>query len=162
MVADLPDDQQPEDAWTGGKQKVLQVVKSNYEIPPAPQGFRRLMDAPITWQGPSSIRVEECFSAGAPKRGPYDQERQDATALLKEMLLHGPVAARDVVEQTKALGISNRTLRRAKKELNVQVKKIGYQGIWRWHLPPDAPADKGVLPERYSASHCGCGRQGRR
>ena len=48
MIADQPEERQPDDIATNGKLKVMQVVKSNYSIPPAPQVFRRPLDAPIT------------------------------------------------------------------------------------------------------------------
>lgn len=144
MVADLPDDQQPDDAETQGKLKVLQVVKSNYAITPPPQAFRRPVNAAITWEGTSSVGIEECFASGTGKRGPDGQDRNDVMQLLEEMLVNGPVAAAKIAEQAKALGISDRTLRRAKKTLGIQVRKSGFQGTWHWHLPPPPKVTKDV------------------
>jgi hypothetical protein len=140
MVADLPDDQQPEDVETQGKVKVLQVVKSNYAIAPPPLTFRRPLNAAIAWQGASTIGIEECFATGTTKRGPEPQKRKDAEVLLREMLSNGPMAVAEVVSAAKELGLSDRTVRRAKSSVGVSAFKQTYEGPWMWKLLPSGQA----------------------
>jgi hypothetical protein len=117
-----------------GKLKVLQVVKSNYSIPPAPQMFRRPLDAPIAWLGDSEVGIEECFAVYPRSRGPEAKELVDAMELLKEMLAGGPVRTSEVLSQARGQGFSERTLRRAKKKLGVVAKRSEHMGPWEWSL----------------------------
>jgi len=59
---------------------------------------------------------------------------QDAKEFLREVLANEPVAANEVEEAAKANGISERTLRRGRKELGVKVTKAGFEGGWQWAL----------------------------
>jgi putative DNA primase/helicase len=134
MVADLPEDQQPEGTEQAGKLKVVQVVKSNYAIPPMPRMFRRPIDAAIEWLGESALTIEECYQPprrGA--RGPIAADRQFAQNLLKELLTGGSVSAVDVMKEAKEHGLSEITMRRAKQELGVETVKIGH--TWHWRFP---------------------------
>jgi RecA-family ATPase len=133
MLAEVPEARQPDDADVNGKQKVLQVVKSNYAIPPAPILFRRPLDAVIAWGGESAIGIEECFSGGS--RGRETPDRDDAEELLATMLAGGSQRATDVLAAAKESGISNATLRRARRSLGVRVYKVGLRGAWYWKLP---------------------------
>ncbi|HWV24427.1 MAG TPA: AAA family ATPase [Thermomicrobiales bacterium] len=137
MVADLPDDQQPDDVETGGKHKVMQVVKSNYTIPAAAQGFRRPLDGPIAWLGASPVGIEECFAATVPtgKRGPEPMERKDAETLLREVLADGPMKASEIMATMKSMGLSVSSVRRAKGTLGVSSFRQAYNGPWMWKLP---------------------------
>ena len=142
MIADQPDERQPEDIAEHGKLKVLQVVKSNYSIPPAPQGFRRPLDAAIRWLGPAEVTVEECLAVSPRARGPEAKELGDATAFLSELLKAGPVRTSEVMTQARGQVFSERTLRRAKKQLGVVANRVSPTGPWEWALPepePDAP-----------------------
>jgi putative DNA primase/helicase len=135
MIADQPEERQPDDVAAEGKLKVLQVVKSNYSIPPAPQMFRRPLDAPIAWLGDSEVGIEECFAVYPRSRGPEAKEMVDAMELLKEMLAGGPVRTSEVLSQARGQGFSERTLRRAKKKLGVVAKRSEHMGPWEWSLP---------------------------
>ena len=136
MIADLPEERQPEDVESGGKLKVLQVVKSNYSIPPAPQMFRRPLDAPIQWLGDSEVGIEECFTNPTVReRGRAASERNDAVDFLTELLADGPVPSSEIITQARAQGFSERTLRRAKKKLGIIAIRDGALGTWRWEMP---------------------------
>ena len=55
---------------------------------------------------------------------------------LREMFSDGAVVdAKEAEEAAEAHGISERTLRRARKELKIVPEKDGYQGTWKWRLP---------------------------
>jgi hypothetical protein len=136
MVADLPEDRQPADIDTQGKLKVVEVVKANYAMPPASRLFRRPLDGAIQWLGEAGITVEECYQP--PKRGSggvVPAARLEAEAFLKELLKGGSVRVTEVMQQAKAQGLGEITVRRAKQDLGVESLKIGYQGDWYWRLP---------------------------
>jgi hypothetical protein len=59
---------------------------------------------------------------------------EEACAFLAELLAAGPVAAAKVQEEAEALGIAEKTLRRARKKLGLSVTKIGMEGGWVWSL----------------------------
>lgn len=159
MVADLPEDQQPEGIETEGKVKVVEVVKANYAMPPRPRLFRRPIDGAIQWLGESALTVEECYQPTRRKgaHGPVAADRGMAESLLKELLKGGSVPAVEVLKEGKAYGISEMTVRRAKQALGVEAIRIGYGGAWHWRLPdktPDTvdgqvalPAQSGHLPQ---------------
>lgn len=153
MVADIPDDKQPDDVETQGKQKVLQVVKSNYAIAPPPRLFRRPLDAAIRWFGESGVGIDECFaSASGGKRGPQPQDREEAEQMLREMLRGGTVPVTEVMAEAKRLGFSVATMRRAKKALGIEAVKIGYARGWQWRFPLmpslDGPAEGAQVSPR--------------
>jgi len=135
MVADLPDDQQPADTETEGKLKVVQVVKSNYAIPPLPRLFRRPIDGAIQWKGESALTIEECYQPSriGGKRGPLATHQAIAESLLREMLAGGSVPSMDVMGEAKTHSLSEHTMRRAKQALGIETVKIGH--IWYWRFP---------------------------
>lgn len=137
MIADQPEERQPEDVATEGKLKVLQVVKSNYSIPPAPVMFRRPLDAPIRWLGLSEVGIEECLATYPKTRGPEAKEMADAMDLLREILTNGPVRTSEVMTLAGGQGFSERTLRRAKKKLGVVANRRDEKGAWQWVLPEE-------------------------
>lgn len=57
----------------------------------------------------------------------------DAKRFFKEILSQGSVAQSAVIVDAKQRGIKEKTLRNAKKELNVKSEKI--IGHWYWCLP---------------------------
>jgi putative DNA primase/helicase len=135
MLADVPDERQPEDVALAGKLKVLQVVKSNYSIPPAPMLFRRPLDAPVLWMGASTIDVERCFGGETRSPGPKSRERDEAEAFLREALAGGPAPAAELMRQAEELGLSESTVRRAKKRLGMVAMRRNAQAPWFWRLP---------------------------
>ena len=65
--------------------------------------------------------------------------RDAAKKFLCDILAHGPVPKTEVEETADANGIAERTLRRAKSELKIIVKKdrSQHQGQWTWQLPDE-------------------------
>jgi hypothetical protein len=67
--------------------------------------------------------------------------REEAEEFLSMILTVAPAAARKVVEEARALGIKDGTLKRAKKALGVQVQRQSFpggkpgDGYWIWELP---------------------------
>jgi hypothetical protein len=89
-----------------------------------------------------AARIEYCgvtdARADALLRVPQDPEersaRSKAIAFLCDELKDGPVMATAIEERARELGISKRTLDRAKKAVGVKSCNEG-DGGWSWHLP---------------------------
>ncbi|MGH7372288.1 MAG: hypothetical protein ACREJK_10655 [Candidatus Methylomirabilales bacterium] len=59
----------------------------------------------------------------------------EAEEFLREVLDGGPVPAKQVIQEAKEAGISEKTLRRAASRLGVGREKKGMAGPWVWTLP---------------------------
>ena len=60
---------------------------------------------------------------------------EEAMSFLREILSSGGISQFEILKQARANGISDRTLRRAKKRLGVKSFKNGGPGVpWRWSL----------------------------
>ena len=93
----------------------------------------------IVWhKEPVDISAVEAMQAIADNKSP--STRDNTKGFLETLLAGEPVPSKDVIEAAEANGISRRTLTRARKELNITVKKDGPivdgERTWRWHLAP--------------------------
>jgi putative DNA primase/helicase len=91
----------------------------------------------IVWHAePVDITATEAMQAAAESKSP--SARETAKRFLEALLSDGPVDAKDAIEAAEANGISVRTLKRARSELSIDVKKDGPivdgERTWRWHL----------------------------
>jgi hypothetical protein len=66
---------------------------------------------------------------------PPINQQEHAKRFLVEQLKAGPVRARDVVDAAITVGLTERTLQRAKEKLGITATKSGYQGAWVWSFP---------------------------
>mgnify|MGYP007100551836 CR=1 FL=1 len=72
---------------------------------------------------------------------------------MKETLAHGPVAAKEIKKQARRAGIAEITLRRAKRELGVRVRRVGErEGEWQWVKDDHPPAKDVHFPKSISMS----------
>ncbi len=73
---------------------------------------------------------------GAPLDGDERSARDEAVQFLDAKLAEGPIRSKELIGSAKDAGISETTLRRAKKELGIKVdqKTDG----WYWSLPEEA------------------------
>ena len=71
--------------------------------------------------------------------------RDRAAAWLAEQLSAGPVAASDIRHRAEQAGLSERQIRRAKRDLAIEGEPLGFGGAWHWRLP-QTDAQRGVLP----------------
>jgi hypothetical protein len=98
--------------------------------------------ARVVWSGTSSL------SAGDILREPADPEQRSALSEAKEFLLkelaEGSVTAEQVKKDARAAGVSERTLKRAKRALGVRSDKAS-DGSWNW-VPPDNEPKGGHSP----------------
>jgi hypothetical protein len=138
--------------------RVLASTKNNLGAPPPALGFRIVADrhgrAHIEWTGPVDVTAEEMVQLPNHRRG---EQLPRAVVFLEKLLGKGPRPREAVVRRTQAHGISNRTLLRAKSQLEVVSKETREHGknVWHWSLPdangskPDGeeyPADGRALP----------------
>jgi hypothetical protein len=125
------------------ERRVLATTKNNLAKPPASLLFRvEEADngaARVTWLGKSEASAKDLLAT------PHDQEQADARSeameFLNDILSDRPVPAEDVLREAEDAGISESTLRRAKKHLGVMAyrkSKPGEsrgKGRWLWKLP---------------------------
>ena len=135
VVAKHPDD--PE-------QRVVATIKCNLTAHPEPMAFGFTHGGHFTWMGVTEVDVSRLMAP--PVRDEDRNEREEAKDFLKSLLADGPVPAPKVQQESKELGISNRTLSRAKSDLGVvslrsgageegHGKGRGKTATWHWHLP---------------------------
>ncbi|WP_165491819.1 AAA family ATPase [Egibacter rhizosphaerae] len=65
--------------------------------------------------------------------------RGEAETFLAATLEPGPRPAREIIAEASTAGIAERTLKRAKKRLDVRSNKHGPDGTWSWSLPHQQP-----------------------
>jgi hypothetical protein len=96
---------------------------------------KNILTSRIVWdKAPVTISANEALEREA-------ERKRGSTGLDAENLLRERVAAggegtpvKDIQEEAEALGISERTLNRARKRLGLKARKAGYQGEWRLFL----------------------------
>jgi RecA-family ATPase len=85
----------------------------------------------IVWGGYTETKADDALSA----LGNDEASEQDrAVAFLKSALNSGPAPMKEIEAWAEGEGIAQRTLRRAKRHLNVQSVKLGLQDGWAWQL----------------------------
>jgi putative DNA primase/helicase len=141
--------------------RVVASTKNNLAMPPASLMYQ-LEEADtgsvrVDWLGQSEVSASQLLAT------PRDEEQADARGeaveFLNDVLCDGPVAASQVKEESEDAGITDITLRRAKKSIgilayreNVAGDKRG-SGRWMWKLPmvelltDDVQGAQGVLKE---------------
>lgn len=87
----------------------------------------------IVWHGYVDVTATEAMQATNENKSPG--ARDCAKNFLMATLADGPMSKAEIEAAARANCISERTLRRAKDELGVIVKKDGEGGGWTWRLP---------------------------
>ena len=82
----------------------------------------------FAWKGYCDVVVDDLLCG----RGSVETKTMQMEAVLREML-SVPVAAEEVFAKAQSLGISERTVKTAKKNVGVVTEKIGEK--WVWKLP---------------------------
>jgi hypothetical protein len=88
----------------------------------------------VMWDAePVTVTADEAMQAGTSPRATALREAQD---WLAATLAEGPLPAKEVSAAATAVGITERTLRRARTALSIIVQKDpGKGGGWTWRLP---------------------------
>jgi hypothetical protein len=120
-------------------QRVMATVKCNLSAHPEPMAFGFTHDGRFAWQGMTEVDMSLLM---APTIREDTSARQDAAQFLKQVLADGELPAKQVLSEAREYGISEITLRRAAKELHVDIARLGERGKkgggqWVWRLPPE-------------------------
>jgi len=141
-----PDDPEGDD----GPRRLLAHSKSNlsalaptlvYELSPiqldALEGNPEVTTTKLELVGESQLGHMDVLK----RRDDVDEEHvsalDEAKSFLLEELGAGSVAATTIIASAKSIGISEKTLRRAKMELRLAKSREGFGGAWLWALPED-------------------------
>ena len=94
----------------------------------------------VQWEAePVEVSVDDVLAFQPSKNpGPDPTERDEAAEWLQDALTEGPQPSKELLARAKKDGISEGTLKRAKRELGVRASKDGWEGGWTWRLSPDA------------------------
>lgn len=114
---------------------VLAQTKNN--LGPEPPSLRfRIVAADgvprIQWEGETSHTAKSLLDSSEKDER---EARTEAKAFLRQDLSGGPKLRQDVVAAARRLGISERTLLRAKSELGIKSAKEGFRSGWLWYRP---------------------------
>ncbi len=123
--------------------RVLASTKNNLAMPPASLMFgleeAKSGSVRVTWLGQSEVSAKDLLAT--PQDHEHADARSEAVEFLNDVLADGPLPAKQVIEEADDAGIAEKTLRRAKKLLDVIVyrenttgEKRG-SGRWLWKLP---------------------------
>jgi hypothetical protein len=113
-------------------QRVLVQTRSKLGPLAPPLGYVIQEDGKLCWTGESDESAPEI---SVPMAGAEQQHAvREAKDFLRATLNQGRVAALEVLQQARRLGISARTLRRAKALLQVASERRD-DGTWRWFMP---------------------------
>jgi hypothetical protein len=101
----------------------------------------------VEWLGTSPVSADELLG-GAPRQ--EDGPRDRATAFLQQFLAAGPRTSREVWEAAQQAGLSERTLRRARRGLGIRRRYRSQEGrpVSYWALPgQEVPGSRSGCPE---------------
>lgn len=116
------------------RERAIVQTKTNL-LPERPQAIGYTIDPQhgFCWTGPSSLTAATMLTAKMQETHVERSEREEAKALLREILSGGPLAQKEVMKAAREAGISESTIRRAKYDIGLQVRKNGL-GPWEWSL----------------------------
>ena len=111
--------------------RVVMQVKTNLNTPPKPQAFC-IEDGAIRWLGDMDITEKEILSGKRNECSKMSAAMELISETLKE---NKEMESKDMFLLGKAQGISERTMKSAKKELGLSSKKV--QNRWVWFINPE-------------------------
>lgn len=112
-------------------------IKSNLAPFGKSLGFK-IDDGKFNWTGESNLTSQDILGSEFNKTNKFDA----AEEFLKNILEAGPVSQTEIIDAAKVRDISERTINRAKKSLNIVSTQSHYTGKqgggeWYWSLPKD-------------------------
>lgn len=122
------------------RQKALCQTKNNLAAKFEKSIGFEIADGQFRWTGESTLTAATMLTALRVETDEDKNARLDATTFLREWLRPGEQLATDIFDDARKYRISERTLNRVKKDLNVQSRKEGYgkNSKWFWSLPEDS------------------------
>ncbi len=126
--------------------RILASTKSNLSAPPQSVAFhleRVGETVRVAWDGETAHRAAELLAAADPDER---SAREEARVFLREELATGRQLAEDLKRKASRMGIAERTLKRAKRDLGVNAEREGFStdGMWYWRLPLGGDGSKGA------------------
>jgi putative DNA primase/helicase len=131
-----------EEPETSSGRRLLLAVKNNLGPPAAGLGFhlvqrivsKGIVASHIAWDSsPVTTTADQALAAAS--AGTTAQAPGEAVDFLREELAAGPRPVNEIKASASDAGIAPRTLRRAKKTLEIKTQKVGLTGGWQWGLP---------------------------
>jgi DNA polymerase I len=121
-------------ALNAGGQTTLAFSFGVRDVGVDPNTGKTIVAPYVIWESQYvDVTATEAMQAASENKSPG--ARDEAKKFLLAILASGPVAKTEIEEAAKAEGISERTLYRAKRELNnVIAKKDAADGRWTWRL----------------------------
>ena len=112
------------------------VAQDKNSLAPEGKSIAFLLDGEhgFQWKGACDLSVDDVLSGG----GRFQTKTTRMEEALEQVLTE-PVPAEEVLNRAKELGVSERTLMIAKKNLGVVSEKRGSQ--WYWRLPEQGCKD---------------------
>jgi hypothetical protein len=133
---------------TNPERRLLLPAKLNLARDPDGLAYR-IIDGRVAWEyEPVRMHADDAFAAEEESHHQTAQrglERREAAAWLGERLAAGPAPSIQVLADAKEHGISERTLRRAFKEMGCRSRK-GSDGQWHWGLDPQRGLQEDHVP----------------
>tara|TARA_R110000824_G_C15232376_1_gene678762 strand:- start:6875 stop:8635 length:1761 start_codon:yes stop_codon:yes gene_type:complete len=129
-------------------QRVVAPIKANLAAEMSAVAFTITDEPALAWQGVVEVDIAEMLAATAPGEG---SAREEAKTFLEELLFGGEVPSTQVLAEARECGIAKKTLRRAAKEMGVDICRLGQRGqqgggVWVWRLPPQNKCLDGQTP----------------
>ncbi len=110
----------------------------------------RIVEGRVVWDtDPVRMHADDAFAAemrksnGAGTRG---SDRREAVEWLRNELVQGPKPASEIIEAGEHQGYSERTLRRAYKQVGQKTKKASFDGPWLWTLTDEDDNQEATKP----------------
>jgi RecA-family ATPase len=142
----------PEDPdGKSGSRRVLAHAKSNvsavrpsavYEIQAhiveATDDQPAVLTARLVWLDESDYEADELLDP-APSPEAETSRLNEAKRFLREFLSDGPRLSQDVKQAADEAGISQKTLRRAREQLGIVIRQVGFPAMTEWELPESDP-----------------------
>jgi len=113
-------------------ERVIAHMKGNFSELGSSIKFRLSKADGFQWMGECDITPDDIINFNARKAKEDKSKIDEAIDFLEEILADGEIPASEAIELAAEVGISKRTLDRARKELDVTSKKS--EGHWVWSL----------------------------
>jgi len=118
-----------------GYEREVRIIchgKSNFAELGASQMFSLSKSSGFKWLGECDATPEDIMNYNASKSREDKSKIDEAADFLTDLLAEGDVAATEAMELANEMGISKRTLERARAAIDVKAKRV--DGHWVWGM----------------------------
>jgi hypothetical protein len=118
----------------------------------------RTVDGRVPWEElPVAMPADDAIAIEMRERKPAlkGSERQEAAEWLLDYLGTRKVAASKAIETGKQCGFSEKTLRRAYKEVGAKPRKESFEGPWLWRIDPSRDDEVAQVAPSLFRGHVG-------